>query len=140
MFSLFKSKSGAGLPKLRKFDDNLFICGQITPEAVAELPGMGIRGIICNRPDGEGAKLLRRLLTHVTQPQFVYIHEWAPGDLVIGDNRNLLHAATWYDAQTHNRLMWRTTVMGNPGEEYAGEAKSWIPAEGFAVMQGMEDA
>ena len=55
MFSLFKSKSGAGLPKLRKFDDNLFICGQITPEAVAELPGMGIRGIICNRPDGEGA-------------------------------------------------------------------------------------
>jgi hypothetical protein len=23
--------------------------------------------------------------------------------------------------------MWRTTVRGNPGAEYAGEEKSWIP-------------
>jgi hypothetical protein len=23
--------------------------------------------------------------------------------------------------------MWRTTVHGNPGAAYAGEAKSWIP-------------
>ena len=25
------------------------------------------------------------------------------------------------------RLMWRTTVHGNPGTAYAGEAKSWLP-------------
>lgn len=68
------------------------------------------------------------------------MHKWQQGDLLIGDNRCLLHAATWYDAKTHDRLMWRTTVMGNPGDEYAGEAKSWIPAEGVKVMQGMEDA
>ena len=37
-------------------------------------------------PDGEGAKLLRQLLTHATRPEFVYIHEWQPGDLVIADN------------------------------------------------------
>ena len=26
-------------------------------------------------------------------------------------------------------MMWRTTVHGNPGAIYAGEAKSWIPNE-----------
>jgi len=91
-------------------------------------------------PDGEGAALLGSLMRHATRPEFVYIHEWAPGDLVIGDNRCLLHAATWYDSDLHPRLMWRTTVMGNPGEEYRGEAKSWISREGYAPMQGLEDA
>ncbi|MEM7429796.1 MAG: TauD/TfdA family dioxygenase [Pseudomonadota bacterium] len=91
-------------------------------------------------PDGEGAALLRELLSHATQPERVYVHEWQPGDLVIADNRCLLHAASWYDAGGHDRLMWRTTVMGNPGAEYAGEARSWIPSEGHDVMEGMEDA
>lgn len=90
--------------------------------------------------DGEGARLLRTLLAHATQPRFVYVHAWREGDLVIGDNRCLLHAATWYDADAHSRLMWRTTVRGQPGDEYAGEAKSWIPADGHAPMEGMEDA
>ena len=91
-------------------------------------------------PRGEGARLVRELLTHATGPQFVYTHDWRPGDLVIADNRNLLHCATWYDARRHTRLMWRTTVMGNPGDEYAGEHKSWIPRDGSTVMAGMEHA
>ena len=91
-------------------------------------------------PDGEGARLLRDLLHHATRREFVYVHEWQPGDLVIGDNRCLLHAATWYDADAYDRIMWRTTVMGNPGLEYQGEAKSWIPQDGHDVMHGMEDA
>ncbi len=91
-------------------------------------------------PDGDGARLVRKLLAHATQPRFVYVHEWEVGDLLIGDNRNLLHCATWYDAARYDRLMWRTTVMGNPGAEYAGEAKSWIPPAGVDVMAGMEHA
>ena len=81
-------------------------------------------------PDGEGAKLLYELMTHFTQPQFTYIHDWDAGDLVIHDNRNTIHSATWFDAKKYGRIMWRTTVHGNPGEEYAGEARSWIPASG----------
>ncbi|MGI9406877.1 MAG: TauD/TfdA dioxygenase family protein, partial [Hyphomicrobiaceae bacterium] len=91
-------------------------------------------------PDGEGAALIDMLMTHVTRPEFVYAHEWQPGDLVIGDNRCLLHAATWYDADTYARLMWRTTVMGNPGDAYRGEAASWVPVDGVALMEGMENA
>ncbi|MEM8842095.1 MAG: TauD/TfdA family dioxygenase [Pseudomonadota bacterium] len=91
-------------------------------------------------PGGAGAALVEELLRHITQPAFVYAHHWRPGDLVIADNRCLLHAATWFDADTHAREMWRTTVMGNPGPAYAGEAKSWIPRDGHSPMQGMEDA
>ncbi|MEC7573681.1 MAG: TauD/TfdA family dioxygenase [Pseudomonadota bacterium] len=79
-------------------------------------------------PDGEGAKLLYELMSHYTKPEYVYAHEWDKGDLVIYDNRTLIHAATWFDAEQHQRLMWRTTVSGNPGAEYAGEAKSWVVA------------
>lgn len=91
-------------------------------------------------PQGEGARLIRELLTHTTQEKFVYAHEWQLGDLLIGDNRNLLHCATWYDAERYSRLMWRTTVVGNPGDEYQGEAKSWLPQDGSYVMAGMENA
>lgn len=79
-------------------------------------------------PHGEGARLLEALMAHATQPQFVYVHEWTPGDVLVWDNRCLIHAATWFDADNAQRLMWRTTVSGNPGAAYAGERKSWIPA------------
>jgi taurine dioxygenase len=78
-------------------------------------------------PRGDGADLLDELMTHMTRPEFVYVHEWDSGDLVVWDNRCLVHAATWFDAAIHERLMWRTTVHGNPGAAYAGERKSWIP-------------
>jgi len=80
-------------------------------------------------PHGEGARLLDALMAHLTRPEFVYVHEWNPGDLIVWDNRCLVHAATWFDAERHRRVMWRTTVHGNPGAAYAGERKSWI-AEG----------
>ena len=74
--------------------------------------------------EGEGAKLLHEL----TQEQFLYVHEWTMGDLVVWDNRCLVHAATWFDVTTHERVMWRTTVSGNPGAIYTGERKSWLAA------------
>ena len=77
-------------------------------------------------PHGDGAALLEELVTHITRPEFVYVHEWTRGDLLVWDNRCLIHSATWFDAAVVERLMWRTTVSGNPGAEYAGEAKSWI--------------
>ncbi len=82
-------------------------------------------------PDGEGAQLLRQVASHATQRRFTYIHEWTEGDLIIYDNRNLLHAGTWYDAERHIRVMWRTTVRGNPDPTYAGETYSWVPEEDF---------
>lgn len=78
-------------------------------------------------PDGDGAKLLYELMSHYTHPRFVYAHDWDAGDLVVYDNRCTIHSATWFDADRHQRRMWRTTVHGNPGPLYAGERKSWLP-------------
>lgn len=80
-------------------------------------------------PHGDGAALLDALMTHFTRPEFVYVHEWQQGDLLVWDNRCLVHTATWYDAEHDKRMMWRTTVCGNPGAIYAGETRSWVPRD-----------
>ena len=90
-------------------------------------------------PDGEGAALLYTLMSHFTERRFVYTHDWDVGDLVIHDNRNLIHSATWFDTENEIRHMWRTTVMGNPGREYQDELPSWIPAPGVASTEGLAD-
>ena len=59
-------------------------------------------------PDGK--MLLRELIEHATQPQFVYTHRWAVGDLVIWDNRCTLHRGRPYDEANHRRDMRRATV------------------------------
>jgi alpha-ketoglutarate-dependent 2,4-dichlorophenoxyacetate dioxygenase len=64
-------------------------------------------------PLAEGRALLRELTDFITQPRFRYSHRWRQGDLVIWDNRCLLHRATPYDAVRHQRLMQRTTVAGD---------------------------
>ena len=43
-------------------------------------------------PDHKGAQLVYELMTHITQPHYTYTHDWDRGDLIIYDNRNLLHA------------------------------------------------
>ena len=64
-------------------------------------------------PVDEGRALLKELTEFATQPQFCYSHRWREGDLVIWDNRCLLHRATAYDGVRHKRLMQRTTVAGD---------------------------
>jgi alpha-ketoglutarate-dependent taurine dioxygenase len=62
--------------------------------------------------DGEGRALLDGLLAWSTAPDRIYRHEWAVGDLVIWDNRGVLHRACRYDA-TSARDMHRTTIAGD---------------------------
>jgi alpha-ketoglutarate-dependent 2,4-dichlorophenoxyacetate dioxygenase len=71
------------------------------------------------QPLAEGRALLGTLLEHVTRPEFVYRHEWQEGDLVIWDNRCVLHRATPYDTARYQRLMQRTTIAGDPAEPAA---------------------
>jgi alpha-ketoglutarate-dependent 2,4-dichlorophenoxyacetate dioxygenase len=71
---------------------------------------------IVGMPVEEGRALLKELLEHVTQPEFRYRHAWQEGDLVIWDNRCVLHRATPFDTTRHKRFMQRTTVSGDPAE------------------------
>jgi alpha-ketoglutarate-dependent taurine dioxygenase len=59
-----------------------------------------------------GKAYLAELLDRSTVAERVYRHEWAVGDLVIWDNRGVLHRATRYDP-TSARDMHRTTIAGN---------------------------
>lgn len=60
----------------------------------------------------EGKAFLADLLAKVTVPHRVYRHEWTVGDLVIWDNRGVLHRACPYDP-TSPRDMHRTTLHGD---------------------------
>lgn len=63
--------------------------------------------------EAEGAALLDELLEHAAQRQFVYAHRWRKGDLVMWDNRCLLHRAVAnYDMGTYRRVMHRSVVKG----------------------------
>lgn len=70
----------------------------------------------------EGRALLRRLTEFVTQPEFVYTHVWKPGDLVMWDNRAVLHRGKGWDAGKYKRVMHRTTICGSGPSVEDGQA------------------
>jgi alpha-ketoglutarate-dependent taurine dioxygenase len=68
---------------------------------------------IRDMPEAAGAALLDELLEHATQRQFVYRHRWQEDDLVMWDNRCLLHRAVAnYDMGKYRRVMHRSVVRG----------------------------
>ena len=72
-------------------------------------------------PDGK--MLLRDLLEHCTQREFVYTHTWQVGDLLIWDNRCTLHRGRPYDEANHRRDMRRATVVDDdPAMEHRAVA------------------
>jgi alpha-ketoglutarate-dependent 2,4-dichlorophenoxyacetate dioxygenase len=60
----------------------------------------------------ESRRLLDELTAHTTRPECVYQHRWPPWDLVMWDNRCVLHRGRPWDAARHRRVMRRTTVAG----------------------------
>jgi alpha-ketoglutarate-dependent 2,4-dichlorophenoxyacetate dioxygenase len=66
--------------------------------------------LIHGMPVPEGRILLRDLMEHATQPEFVYTHRWRVGDMVMWDNRCTMHRAREYDVR-QVRELHRTTVM-----------------------------
>ena len=71
---------------------------------------------ICHIEDMEAEKsklLLKDLLNKSTIEKNIYRHSWRTGDLVIWDNRCLLHKADRnYDMTAHPRVLHRTVVRG----------------------------
>ncbi len=69
---------------------------------------------IAGMPEAEGAALLDELLRHATGPRFTYAHLWRAGDLVMWDNRCLLHRAVAnYEMTKYRRIMHRNVVKGS---------------------------
>lgn len=82
---------------------SLFVC----PAVIDHIEGL---------PIDESTALIDALIAHIAQPRTVYVHRWSQGDLVMWDNRAVLHTASLFDHTRYQRLMYRTTIAGDaPG-------------------------
>jgi taurine dioxygenase len=68
----------------------------------------------------ESQPLIKFLCEHSVSPRFVYRHYWSVGDLVMWDNRCLVHLAVGDYDPTQIRHMIRTSSMGDR------EGKPWL--------------
>lgn len=62
--------------------------------------------------EDQGRALIEELEAWCIQDRFVYNHRWRVGDLLMWDNRCLLHRAAPYDGEKYRRLMHRTVTQG----------------------------
>jgi taurine dioxygenase len=60
----------------------------------------------------EGRELIDELNALAIHADLTYVHRWSPGDLLVWDNRCLLHRAMPYDMTAHARVIRRCTVLG----------------------------
>jgi len=58
----------------------------------------------------EGRLLVMDLMEHATQREFVYRHKWRLGDLVIWDNRCVMHRGRPYDLSERRELRRTTNI------------------------------
>jgi len=75
----------------------------INPIRIEEIVGMD---------NAQALPMLDALLAHATQPAFEYRHKWQPGDVVIWDNRCLLHKANGDYPVEEVRYLYRLMLKG----------------------------
>ena len=66
----------------------------------------------------ESERFLEGLVEFACQPPRIHHHDWRPGDVVVWDNRCLLHQATPWD-MSQPRVMWHSRIAGDPVSEAA---------------------
>lgn len=63
-------------------------------------------------PVEKGRALVREISGFCVRPEHIYSHRWSAGDVVIWDNRSVLHRGRTYDP-AQRRVMHRATVTGD---------------------------
>ncbi len=103
----------------------------VSPELAASLPPVRQRLVRTNPTTGaknlylgshvrtiegwsetESRALIDELTEEATQVGHIYTHVWQPGDVVMWDNRCLLHRGAGYDADRFRRYMRHSRVSG----------------------------
>jgi taurine dioxygenase len=70
---------------------------------------IGIEGL----GEAEADEILDELFAHQIRPEFIYRHKWRDHDLVIWDNRCVIHHATGGYVYPNVRTMHRTVIVGD---------------------------
>jgi len=68
---------------------------------------------IVGMPYDEGRALIDELNALAVHADLTYEHRWQPHELIVWDNRCLMHRATEYDPRTQARVVRRCTVLGD---------------------------
>jgi taurine dioxygenase len=96
--------------------------GSVVHPIVRTHPGTGRKAIYINpirveeivgMPEQEALSLLDKLLEHATQEKFQYRHKWKIGDVVIWDNRCLMHKANGDYPVSEVRYLYRVMLRGD---------------------------
>jgi alpha-ketoglutarate-dependent 2,4-dichlorophenoxyacetate dioxygenase len=114
--SIFHSRALIGFTDFT--DEERAAMPPVPQRLVRRHPGSGRKNLylashashIIGWPVPDGMLLLRELIEHATQPEFVYRHAWRQGDLVIWDNRCTMHRGRAYD-ETQPRDLRRITTQ-----------------------------
>ena len=77
---------------------------------VSEMTTVRIEGL----HEGESDAILDVLYAYSTMPENVYRHRWQVGDLLLWDNRCAMHIALADYDPGETRIMYRTTLLGEP--------------------------
>jgi taurine dioxygenase len=64
--------------------------------------------------DDAAHALIEKLYQHATQPRYEYRHVWRKGDMVIWDNRSVMHQANADYNPEELRYLYRLMVQGVP--------------------------
>jgi len=67
---------------------------------------------IVGMPYAEGRALIEELNALAVHADLTYEHRWKPRELILWDNRCVMHRATAYDPATQGRVIRRCTVLG----------------------------
>ncbi len=95
---------------------------QVSHPLVRNHPETGRRSLYLNpirieaiegMAEADALALLDTLLAHATQPAFEYRHRWRAGDLVLWDNRCLLHKANGDYDMEQERYLYRVMLAGD---------------------------
>jgi alpha-ketoglutarate-dependent taurine dioxygenase len=67
---------------------------------------------IVGMEDRDALALVEELMAHATQRKYEYRHQWRPGDMVIWDNRSVMHQANPDYDMAERRYLYRLMLRG----------------------------
>jgi alpha-ketoglutarate-dependent 2,4-dichlorophenoxyacetate dioxygenase len=70
--------------------------------------------IFAARIEDVSRALIGQLIAFADNPDLIYSHRWEKGDVVVSDNRAVMHRATPFASTSERRRMVRTTVSCRP--------------------------
>jgi taurine dioxygenase len=119
---VYQSKQSARkLPSLTQ-ERRQIASGSVVHPVVRTHPGTARKALYINpiriegivgMPEQKALALLDELLEHATQEKFQYRHKWKAGDLVIWDNRCLMHKANGDYPVSEVRYLYRVMLKGD---------------------------